>query len=101
MSAQPSIEEAFESAKTDFLKSLKDPETYDFSKFTSINDVYDATEEIQEQQRKTGTLRDLNRIRPYLECLSQYVDVIEIFIQAKPDVLCLIWVGRTAFTSKD
>jgi hypothetical protein len=34
----------------------------------------------------------LGRIKPYLECLSQYVSVIDTFVQLKPSLLCLIWV---------
>jgi hypothetical protein len=101
MSNQASIDDAFEAAKTGFLRSLKDPEIYDFSRFTSIDDVYDEADEIQQQQSRTGTLRNLSRIRPYLECLKQYVDVIDTFVQAKPDLLSLIWVGSSASASND
>jgi len=92
MSAPDPIEDAFEAARQDFLRSLKDQDVYNFSQFTSINDVYDTTDKIQEEQRRSGTLRGLNRIRPYLDCLSQYVGVIDTFVQAKPDILCFIWV---------
>jgi hypothetical protein len=92
MSAHDPIKDAFEEAKEDFFKSLKDPDVYDFSQFTSINDVYDTTDKIQQEQNRTGALQGLNRIRPYLDCLSQYSGVIETFTQVKPDLLCLIWV---------
>lgn len=92
MSAQDPVDDAFEAARQDFLRSLKDQDIYNFSQFMSINDVYDTTDKIQEEQRRSGALRGLNRIRPYLDCLNQYVGVIDTFIQAKPDVLCLIWV---------
>jgi len=92
MSAQDSIEDAFEAARQNFLSSLKDQDVYNFSQFTSINDVYNTTDKIQEEQRTSGALRGLNRIRPYLDCLSQYVGVIDTFTQVKPDILCLIWV---------
>jgi hypothetical protein len=92
MSAQDPIEDAFESARQDFLRNLKDRDVYNFSQFTSINDVFDTTDKIQEEQSRSGTLKGLNRIRPYLDCLSQYVSVIDTFIQVKADMLCLIWV---------
>jgi len=92
MSAQYPIEDAFEAARQDFRTRLKDGDEYDFSKFTSINDVYDTTDKIQEEQSRSGMLQGLIRIRPYLDCLSQYVSVIDTFIQMKPDTLCLIWV---------
>lgn len=92
MSAHDPIKDAFEAAKEGFLKGLKDPDVYNFSQFTSINDVYDTTDKIQQEQNRSGTLQGLNRIRPYLDCLSQYVGVIDTFTQVKPDLLCLIWV---------
>jgi len=92
MSTHDPIKDAFEEAKEDFFKSLKDPDVYDFSQFTSINDVYDTTDKIQQEQNRTGTLQGLNRIRPYLDCLTQYSGVIETFTQVKPDLLCLLWV---------
>jgi hypothetical protein len=77
MSVHDPIKDAFEEAKEGFFKSLKNPDVYDFSQFTSINDVYNTTETIQREQHKSGTLQGLNRIRPYLDCLSQYSGVIE------------------------
>jgi len=93
MSAISSVDEAFESAKSDFLQKLTNPQDYDFSKFTSIDQVYDTTDEIQREQAATGTMRNLRKIQPYLECMSQYVGVLETFVQIKPEILCLIWVG--------
>ena len=93
MSATSSIAEAFESAKKDFLQKLTNPQDYDFSKFNSIDEVYDATDEIQEEQARSGTLRNLRKIQPYLDCLNQYAGVLDTFIQVKPEILTLIWVG--------
>jgi len=92
MSAQDPIGDAFEAARKDFLSGLKVRDIYNFSQFTSINDVYNTTDTIQKEQSRSGTLQSLNRIRPYLDCLSQYVGVVDTFAQAKPDILCLIWV---------
>ena len=97
MSAQDPIEDDFEAARQDFLRSLKDRDVSSFSQFTSINNVYDTTDKIQDEQRRSGTLQDLNRIRPYLDCLSQYVGVMDTFIQVKPDILCLIWVCHSHY----
>ena len=48
-----------------------------FSKFQSVNDVYNTTNKIQEEQGKTGNLRHLRKIQPYLERLQEYSSVIE------------------------
>ena len=92
MSASSSVQEAFDFARRDFLQSLTDPHDYDFSQYNSIEQVYDATEKIQKEQEKSGTLRNLNKIQPYLECVSQYVQTIDTFVQVKPEILAVIWV---------
>jgi hypothetical protein len=97
MSAQDPIDDAFKAARQAFLKGLKDRDAYEFSQFTSINDVYNTTDKIQEEQSKSGTLKGLHRIQPYLDCLSQYVGVIDTFTQVKPDLLCLIWVCHSLY----
>jgi hypothetical protein len=53
--------------------------------------VYDATDKLQEEQAKKGHLRHLSKIEPYLEGLRGYASVIEVFMQAKPEMLALIW----------
>ena len=93
MATNQSSRDAFESAMKEFLDSLTDKETYDFSSFKSINDVYDATDNIQREQGKKGALRNLKRLQPFLDCIQQYSGVIDTFVQVKPDVLALLWVG--------
>jgi hypothetical protein len=46
------VEKAFEIAKSEFLRDLKRPNDYDFSKFSSIDDVYDTTE--KSRRSRTG-----------------------------------------------
>ncbi|KAF2138225.1 uncharacterized protein K452DRAFT_90147 [Aplosporella prunicola CBS 121167] len=82
--------EAFEAAKKEFISSVRNGEP-EVSHFASISEVYDATEEIQNEQSKSGTLRNLRMIQPYLDCLNHYAGVIETFAQVKPDVISLIW----------
>lgn len=85
------VSEAFEAAKKDFTSSTK-TKGHDFSHFTSIQDVYSTTEDIQKEQSKSGTLRNLRKIQPYLDTLTHYAGVIETFAQVKPDMISLIWV---------
>jgi len=84
-------QQAFDTARREFLAEVN-VSKFDFSKFTSIDDVYNTTDEIQEQQGKTGSLRHLRKIQPYLERLQDYALVIEQFVQVKSDILALIWV---------
>ena len=64
------FEEAYEMAKREFFKNLKRPQDYDFSKYTSINDVYDYTDKLQAEQDQNYNMRHLNKIRPFLQNLQ-------------------------------
>ncbi|KAF5000641.1 hypothetical protein FDECE_11178 [Fusarium decemcellulare] len=83
---------AFEVAIRDFKTNLKDPSLYDkILQTTSIEEVYDATDKLQKEQAKSGRLRHLSNIEPFLKRLQEYSRAIDTFVQAKPDVLALIW----------
>ncbi|KAL9046217.1 MAG: hypothetical protein Q9214_000892 [Letrouitia sp. 1 TL-2023] len=88
-----SIAAKFDTARRDFLRELSDEEAEACSKFTSIDDVYDATDDIQKKQGETRTLQNLGKIQPYLECLNQYSGVLDTVVQIKPSVLAIIWVS--------
>lgn len=86
------IQEAFERTKREFRGALRNPAIYaDIQKATCIEDIYDAVEKLQEEQGKRGHLRHLRRIDPYLERVRQYSEVINTFVQAKSEILSLIW----------
>ncbi|KAE9583427.1 hypothetical protein CGMCC3_g431 [Colletotrichum fructicola] len=65
--------------------------TDDFSSFPTIDHVYRAAEELQSQQVNTRSMRNLGKIRTFLESLRHFGEVIDTFVQVKPDVLALIW----------
>jgi len=87
-----SVADALESAKKQFLLNFPEGPTYDFSKFPTIEHVYQAAEQLQKEQANSRTMRNLRKIQPFLECLRHYGQVVETFVQAKPDILALIWV---------
>lgn len=93
MSTSPNpVQIVFENAIREFKANLKNDELYNkILMTTTIDEVYDATNKLQEEQAKKGHLRHLSKIEPYLEGLRNYSSVIEVFTQAKPDILALIW----------
>ncbi|OTB06435.1 hypothetical protein M426DRAFT_9573 [Hypoxylon sp. CI-4A] len=93
------LHDAFKSAKEDFKKRLKNPALYDFSKISSIDDVMDEATKIERQQAKSKTLRGLKRIQPFIDGLKEYAGVIEVFAQAKPDVMSLIWASSSVISA--
>ncbi|KAL8788589.1 MAG: hypothetical protein Q9195_007233 [Heterodermia aff. obscurata] len=86
-----SIAAGFDTARKEFLHDIPHEDVEVISKFTSVDDIYNATDEIQRKQGETRTLRNLGKIQPYLECLTQYSDVLDTIVQIKPDILAIIW----------
>jgi hypothetical protein len=83
---------AFESLIQEFRSKLKDDALYrEILKTKNIEEVYNITDKLQEEQARTGRMRHMSKITPFLEGLNGYARVIEVFMQAKPDVLALIW----------
>lgn len=82
----------FESVIQEFRSKLKDDALYnEILETKNIEEVYDVTDRLQEEQARTGKLRHMSKITPFLEGLRGYASVIEVFMQAKPDILALIW----------
>lgn len=86
------VQSAFEKSVRNFKADLKDDKLYnEILQTTTIDQVYDLTDKLQEEQAKNGHLRHLSKIEPFLESLRSYTGVIDTFVQAKPDILALIW----------
>lgn len=86
------LDDAFNDARRDFLSEIPTRYKSEFSRFGTIDHVYQEIDDIQLQQEKTRSLIALNRIHPYLIGLGDYFGAVETFVQVKPEVLCLIWV---------
>ncbi|RYP65442.1 hypothetical protein DL771_008314 [Monosporascus sp. 5C6A] len=83
---------AFNKAIREFKAGLQNGNLYaEILQTTSIDQVYDFTDKLQEEQGKGNHLRHLAKIRPYLDRLQGYSGAIDTFVQAKPDILALIW----------
>lgn len=78
------------------LKSFKaqiTQEDTDRFKITTFNDLKSVVNDIQAEQALRKSLRNMTKIRPYLDGLNQYAAVIEVFVNSKPDILAFIWVS--------
>ncbi|RAH81606.1 NACHT domain protein [Aspergillus japonicus CBS 114.51] len=93
MSATQSlIQNAFDAAVQEFKANLNNDTVYQkILSITSIDEVYDLTDQLQAEQGRKGHLRHLAKIEPYLNRLRDYAAVIENFVQIKPEVMALIW----------
>ena len=93
MASENSLQQIFDKAKREFEREL--PSRISFRsllRVTTIDEVYDAAREYQDEQVKTsGGIRNLQRIQPLLDRLNEFAGVIEVFVQVQPDILALIW----------
>ena len=83
---------AFNKAIREFKAGLKNEALYsEILSTTSADQVYDLTDKLQNEQIRGGHLRNLAKLKPYLERLQGYFGAIDTFVQAKADILALIW----------
>ena len=83
---------AFNKAIREFRVSLKNEALYnEILATTSADQVYDLTDKLQNDQSKGGHLRNLAKLKPYIDRLQGYCGAIDTFVQAKPEILALIW----------
>ena len=47
---------------------------------------------IQREQGARRSLQNIARIEPFINGLKKYSAVIEVFVQAKPELMAFIWV---------
>lgn len=84
-----SLEDGFKQVMLDFKKRLRPEEEAQFE-FTTLNELEKAVNNIQERQRKSKTAQNLNRIKPFLQAMAQYKDIIEVFLNTST-MLCFVW----------
>ena len=90
--ADDPFQAAFDPLMQDFRTRLKNDSLYrEILRTKNIEEVYDVMDKLQEEQRHTGRLQHLPKMESFLNGLKGYSAVIEVFMQAKPDVLSLIW----------
>ena len=87
--------EPFERARRKVWKKLTHKEQSELPGTCTIQDVWKAAERIQKEQAKRRELGNMNKIRPYLNGLERYGDVIGVFVSSNPEILAFIWVGYT------
>jgi uncharacterized coiled-coil DUF342 family protein len=85
----PTIEDDFKQVLSKFKKKLTPEEESKFA-VTSLADLEKATNDLQEQQRRNKTARNLKKIQPFLQAMGQYKETIEVFLNAS-SFLCFIW----------
>ena len=74
-----------------FKDSLSDREREEFG-FTTRDDLRDAITTIQEKQASEKKMRNLTRLKRFLEVMDEYGKVIEVFLNAS-QFIAFVWVS--------
>ncbi|CAG8955427.1 hypothetical protein HYFRA_00010292 [Hymenoscyphus fraxineus] len=84
-----SIKDAFESILDDFKKDLTKKELDKFQ-FVTLKEFEKVALEIQKDQENTKSMKNMARIKPFLEAMEQFGKVVDVFLNASQFV-CFIW----------
>ena len=89
----------FERAREKVWNNLTEGEKNELRGACTIEDVWEIAKAIQINQGERLKLGNMNKIRPYLDGLKRYDDVIKVFVSSNPAHAALIWVGFTLLHS--
>ena len=73
-----------------FVETLTQEQKNDFE-FSTLEDFQAVIIDIQNRQSSERKMRNLARLRCFLEAMDQYGKVIEVFVNAS-ELVCFIWV---------
>jgi hypothetical protein len=83
---QVTLEQAFKKLK----QSVSSTDAHTFQSI-ELKDIRTAAEEIETNQRKRQSLRNMNRLKPFLDVLEKYSRVIEVLCNGTP-YMPWVWV---------
>jgi hypothetical protein len=82
----------FDRILADFKSGLKKRDQENF-RLTTLEDLEQTMADIQAEQHGKRRLQNLNRLKPFLEGLNQYGNVVDIFCNSS-QLLPFVWVSR-------
>jgi hypothetical protein len=84
-----SVSDSFQQALGKFKRRLTKEEETKF-KLASLEDVLVEVDKIQTEQGRRKQLMNLPRIKGFLEAMTQYGTVVEVFLNTS-SILCFVW----------
>lgn len=88
--ASSAQDRGFQRALVRFTDQLSPDEKREFE-FSTLEEVYDVIERIQNVHASERKMRNLTRIKSFLEAMEQYGKVIEVFLNSA-NLLAFVWV---------
>ena len=83
---------AFQRALARF-KSHLSPEEQEKFGVTSLQDVQETIAQIQSAQAPKRGMRNLPRLRGFIEAMEQYGKIVEVFLNVS-EIIAFVWVSR-------
>lgn len=83
---------SFDRAIERFTEALPPKQRAEFAS-TTLEDVYDAIQIIQEERGGDRKLRHMRRVQAFLEAMDEFRKVIQAFLNCTP-FMGYVWVGR-------
>lgn len=81
----------FSATALEFKRNLPEGLTDAFAEIYTLEDLEHAIQDIEVSQAGRKSLRYLNKIKPCLHALNDYSKTIEVFVNAKPDIMAFVW----------
>ncbi|OAL38779.1 hypothetical protein AYO20_01985 [Fonsecaea nubica] len=85
------VSSLFADASMDFKSKVPDHLVPTFDEIRTLQDLECAIRDIEASQGGRKSLRYLSKIKPYLNALDEYSKVIEVFVNAKPEIMAFVW----------
>jgi site-specific recombinase XerD len=82
---------SFDRALQEFKKELKKRDQDDF-KSTTRESLERCIADIQQKQHSSRRLQNLNRLKPFIEAVEHYGNVVNIFANSN-DIVAFVWVS--------
>ena len=83
---------AFRRALTRF-KSQLSPEEQEKFGVTTLKDLQETIAQIQSAQGSEKRMRNLTRLKGFIEAMEQYSKIVEVFLNVS-EIIAFVWVSR-------
>jgi len=90
----PQCSNTFQKAVDRFRNGLTEEQKKLFA-MSSLQDVEDGIKRVQSQHGPEKKLRNLTRLKKFLEAMSQIEEVVKVFLNSS-EVVGFVWVGQSA-----
>ena len=87
---------AFQRALARFKCHLSPEEQEQFG-VTSLYDVQDTIAQIQSAQGSKRRMRNLTRLKGFIEAMEQYGKIVEVFLNTS-EIIAFVWVSRRSLS---